>query len=64
MKGCAAPGEHGEAEVLENVQRAAVLLQRGDDRDLALRQFDRERMLLEDLRVAPAIRAVELRHHV
>ena len=63
-RAAAAAREHRETEFGEVVQAAAVDHQRRDHRDLALRQFERKRMVLEDLRVAPALRAVELRHAV
>jgi hypothetical protein len=37
--------------------------QRRDHRNLLLLQLQREAVFVEDLRVAPACRAVELRHH-
>jgi hypothetical protein len=56
----AAARVHGETESGVLVQRAAVVGQRSDHRDLALGERGDERVLLEDRGVAPAFRAVEL----
>ncbi len=60
----AAAREDGEAEAGEFVQGFFADHPRGDDGNFALGQLDGKGMVLEDLRVAPAIGAVELRHHV
>lgn len=53
----------GEAEAGVVEQRASVALQRRDDGNLECVQFLGERMLLQNLGVAPASGAIELGHH-
>src|SRR6185503_20015098 len=53
--------EKREAEAFGLEERAPVEGERGDDLDLGRRQLEREGVLLEDLRVRPAPRAIELR---
>ena len=59
--GCAAsaPGVDREAEPRMLEQRAAVVRERRHHRNLLRRELEREGMLLVDLRIAPARRAVE-----
>ena len=58
----AAFGIDGEAESGERVQRPFVARERSHDRQLARRELGDERVLLVDLRVAPAAGPVELRN--
>src|SRR5207245_11746844 len=51
---------HREAESAGCVQRPATDRERRDHRNLALGELERERVLLEDLRVGPALGAIEL----
>ncbi len=62
--GCpaAATRKDGEAETLERVQRGAADGERRDYRNLAVRELPGKLVFLLDLRVAPARRAIELRH--
>src|SRR5438445_2594036 len=53
--------KYREAKAVESVQRLSVGLERRDHRNLALGELERERVLLEDLRVSPACGAIELR---
>src|SRR5438067_3666342 len=50
---------NGEAKTFEGVERRACQRQCGNGRDLALGQLGDKRMLLENLRVAPARRPIE-----
>ena len=52
-----------ETEAVQMVQCAAVQRQRADHRDFSVHQLGGEGVFFEDLRVAPAVRAVELDHH-
>src|SRR5262245_40159512 len=59
----AAPRIDREAEAAGLVQRLPGEYERRDDRNLALGELERERVLLVDLSVGPARRAVELGDH-
>src|SRR5437773_810483 len=52
--------KYREAKAAESVQRLSFGLERRDHRNLALDELERERVLLEDLRVSPACGAIEL----
>src|SRR5690606_10880435 len=59
----AAPGEDREAQVVPSEQRPAVHLEGRHHRHFLGGELEREGMLLQDLPVAPALRAIELGHH-
>ena len=54
---------HRETESARCVQRLAIDRERRDHRNLALGELERERVLLENLRVGPACGAIELCDH-
>jgi hypothetical protein len=56
------PRADRETELAVAVQARPAMAQRRDDRDVAGRQLEGEAMLLQDRRVAPAPRPVELDH--
>ncbi len=60
----ALPRVHGPEKAIGSVQRLSVECQRCDDRNLAFGKLERERVLLENLRFAPTIRAIELRNYL
>jgi hypothetical protein len=61
-RAAAAAREHREAEARMLEERPALRRERGHGGNLALGEFQHEGVLFQDLRVAPAPRAVELRH--
>src|SRR5437867_3313640 len=52
--------KYREAKAAESVQRLSIGLERRDHGNLALDELERERVLLENLRVGPACGAIEL----
>src|SRR5690606_16185629 len=56
-------GEDREAQVVPSEQRPAVHLEGRHHRHFLGGELEREGMLLQDLPVAPALRAIELGHH-
>ncbi len=62
-RAAAAPGAHGKREARVRVQRAAFHDERRDRGHLGGGEFGGEGVFLQDLRLAPAARAVELGDH-
>src|SRR6267378_3306628 len=59
-RAAASARKYREAKGAESVQRLSIGRERCDHGNLALDEFERERVFLEDLRVGPACGAIEL----